>query len=147
MIQILLVCHGRFAEGVLDTLRMVCGSDFGIRSLSLVPGESPEEYRQLLSNALEECEAIDHRGTLVLADIAGGTPFNSAVYLTSRYRMGIVAGVNVAAVMSLALEREQDDTIEALLDKARDALVMGMKFINSKDVRGEKHARLSACKD
>lgn len=147
MIQILLVCHGRFAEGVLDTLRMVCGSDFGIRALSLMPGVSPEEYRQLLSTALEECEAIDSRGTLVLADIAGGTPFNSAVYLTSRHCMGIVAGVNVAAVMALALEREENDTIETLLEKARNALAMGMRFINSKDVRGERHARLSARKD
>lgn len=147
MIQMLLVSHGRFCEGVLDTLRMVCGDDYGIRTLSLVPGISPEEFRLMLTDELERCEDIDSRGTLVLTDIAGGTPFNSAVYLSSTHRMGIIAGVNVPMVMSLALDREEEDTIETLLEKARDTITIGTKFINSENKERGNHARLSTHKD
>ena len=72
MIQIALISHGAFCEGLIDTLKMVSGDDFGVRTLSLVPGTAPDAYRESLSQILDELSAKDDRGVLVLTDIAGG---------------------------------------------------------------------------
>lgn len=147
MIQVVVISHGRFCDGLLDTLEMVCGGDFGIRTLGLIPGTSPEEYRERLTEILTRCVEEDSRGALVLADIAGGTPFNSAVYLRSKFRIGIVAGVNMPMLMTLAMDRDESDTIESLLEKAELPLALGFKTI-SPDVSGKRsHAKLSAHKD
>ena len=101
MIQIALISHGAFCEGLIDTLKMVSGDDFGVRTLSLVPGTAPDAYRESLSQILDELSAKDDRGVLVLTDIAGGTPFNSAVFID---RTGEVQG-SFDKVHLWALER------------------------------------------
>lgn len=147
MIPIVLISHGRCSEGLLDTLKMVSGDDFGVRILSLMPGTAPEDFRGQLAEILDECQQEDDRGAVVLTDIAGGTPFNSAVYLRGRYRLGIVAGVNVPMLMTLAIERSENDTLESLLEKAQSPLAVGVKVVdpNEKEKRGR--AKLSAHKN
>lgn len=144
MIQIALISHGAFCEGLIDTLKMVSGDDFGVRTLSLVPGTAPDTYRESLSQILDELSAKDDRGVLVLTDIAGGTPFNSAVYLRSKYKLGIVSGVNVPMLMTLAIERTEDDTIDTLLEKAQQPLAVGVKVVSPNDTEKRKRAKLSA---
>lgn len=147
MIQIALISHGAFCEGLIDTLKMVSGDDFGVRTLSLVPGMTPDIFREKLAAILDECREADERGTLVLTDIAGGTPFNSAVYLKGQYKMGIVSGVNVPMLMTLAIERTEDDTIESLLEKAQQPLAVGVKTVNSEAKERKSRAKLSAHKN
>lgn len=147
MIQIVLISHGKCCEGLLDTLKMVSGDDFGVRILSLVPGTAPEDFRASLASVLDECQKIDDRGTIVLTDIAGGTPFNSAVYLKSQYRLGIVSGVNVPMLMTLAIERTEEDTLETLLEKAQSPLAVGVKVVDPNAKEKRSRAKLSAHKN
>ena len=39
MIHIILVSHGRFCEGLLESLQMVAGEQEGISAVPLMPGE------------------------------------------------------------------------------------------------------------
>ncbi|RVU97203.1 PTS sugar transporter subunit IIA [Coriobacteriales bacterium OH1046] len=147
MIQLVLISHGKFCEGIMDAIRMVAGEDFGIRTLSLTPDMSPEGYRKELATILSETSSIDSRGSMVLADIAGGTPFNSAIYLKNQFRIGIIAGVNVPMVLAFAMDRDETDTLDTLLGKVESPFFMGVKAIGPGSGKGGKHGKLSAHKD
>ena len=56
MIHIILVSHGRFCEGLLESLQMVAGEQEGISAVPLMPGESPEAYRNRLESEIKEYE-------------------------------------------------------------------------------------------
>ncbi|MGC3953740.1 MAG: hypothetical protein QM804_05730 [Propionicimonas sp.] len=125
--KIILTSHGEFCSGLLDSLEMVAGSDFGIRVLPLTPGTSPEDFRERMK-ALIEAEDPGDEGVVVAADIAGGTPFNSAIYLRRSYHLGVVGGVSLPILLTLALEG-QDDTVETLLERAEAAHANGIKVV------------------
>ena len=42
MVNIILISHGAFCEGLLASLQMIAGGDYGVRAVPLIPGESPE---------------------------------------------------------------------------------------------------------
>ena len=45
-----------------------------MRAVPLIPGESPEAYREKLETVMREADDGSGSGTIVLSDIAGGTP-------------------------------------------------------------------------
>ena len=42
MVNIILISHGAFCEGLLASLQMIAGGDYGVRAVPLIPGESPK---------------------------------------------------------------------------------------------------------
>ena len=66
------------------------------------------------------------------------------MYLRSKYKLGIVSGVNVPMLMTLAIERTEDDTIDTLLEKAQQPLAVGVKVVSPNDTEKRKRAKLSA---
>lgn len=147
MVGIVLISHGSFCEGLLDTLQMVAGSDYGIKTVSLLPGESPESYREKLSKVLDENGAIDKNGTIILSDIAGGTPFQSAVYLSKKYNIGLVSGMNLPIVLTLALESSSGKTMEKMIEEATAAPAIGVEVQLFEKGGKTNRAKLSIDKD
>lgn len=52
MVDILLISHGPFCEGLLNSLQMITGPQNNIAALSLKEGESPDTYRDMLEKKL-----------------------------------------------------------------------------------------------
>ena len=84
MVNIILISHGEFCEGLLKSLIMVTGDDYGIKTLALYPGMTADTYREKLDQIILENE--NSEGTLILADIVFGTPFQSAAYMSKTHR-------------------------------------------------------------
>lgn len=139
MVNIVLISHGAFCEGLLESLHMIAGDDYGVRAVPLIPGESPESYRLKLAKVLEESMDGSNSGTIVLSDIAGGTPFQSAAYLSKNFKMGLVSGMNMPMLLTLALERNEELTITELVEKATAASSIGIK--GTIFTKGEKKQR------
>jgi mannose/fructose-specific phosphotransferase system component IIA len=116
MTRVLVISHGRLAEGFADAVRMIMGPQPGQSFVSLEEGEGPESFRSKLDAVLAEA---GEEGVLILADLFGGTPSNQAslVYLESLSRAGqapgghgpveILAGVNLAMLLEAAANREE----------------------------------------
>ena len=54
MVNIILISHGAFCEGLLASLQMIAGGDYGVRAVPLIPGESPEAYREKLETVMRD---------------------------------------------------------------------------------------------
>lgn len=147
MVNIILISHGAFCEGLLSSLQMIAGDTYGVKAVPLIPGESPETYREKLSLVLNEFHDETDSGTIILSDIAGGTPYLSAAYLSKKYKLGLVSGMNMPMLLSLALEKTQDSTLEDLVDKAVSANSVGVKGTVFKEGEKKQRAKLSINKN
>lgn len=146
MVNIVVISHGAFCEGLLSSLKMIAGDTFGIRAVPLIPGESPESYRQKLAEVLLE---YDHQkdGFLILADINGGTPFQSAAYLARDFKIGLVSGMNMPMLLSMALGRTEETSLEELTEKASSADSTGIESRLLGKKGGKRRAKLSVDKN
>ena len=54
MVNIILISHGEFCEGLLKSLIMVTGDDYGIKTLALYPGMTADTYREKLDQIILE---------------------------------------------------------------------------------------------
>ncbi|MBG1272605.1 PTS sugar transporter subunit IIA [Lactobacillus paracasei subsp. paracasei] len=142
MVTMILISHGQMCEGLLDTLKMVGGDDFGIQTLPLLPGVTPENYRESLHQILLSVTKKDDE-VLVLTDIAGGTPYQSALYLARDFKMKVIAGMNLPVVLTLALEQSCGASLSDLVKKAQNPETLSFKIETFETKRRDRHAKLS----
>ena len=74
MVGVVVTGHGGFAAGMAANVKMLAGSDAELKAVDFADGMDVEVFEKQLAEAIDsyaDCEAV-----LVLADIAGGTPYN-----------------------------------------------------------------------
>ena len=106
MVGILVVSHGKLAEGVVDAMSMIIGKQEQLAYLSLGPRDSIEF---LTSKVVKKARKLnDGSGVLVLTDLFGASPFNAGGMATQScdFPMDIVTGFNLGMVMECAMGRE-----------------------------------------
>lgn len=97
MIHVILATHGKFAEGLLDSARMVYGELAQTSFVSLREEGGIEAFKQELAREIElRSEHAD--GILVLCDMQSGTPWNVACCHAfspdAPSPMAVICGVN-----------------------------------------------------
>lgn len=108
MIRIILASHGPMAEAMLASAAMLCGKKEYAAALSLREEDGPEEFGLRMEKLLHT--AAGGRGTIVLCDIPGGTPCNTAVKLAEKYEHVIVlAGMNLPMLLEALLWEEGEE--------------------------------------
>ena len=122
MISIILTGHGSFAEGLFSASKLITGVCDAVSCVTFPESDSTDDLRAKLK------AAIDASGgeVLVLADVAGGSPFKEAVLLRAAMperRIEVVSGVNLPLVIAALLERE-GETLDSLIP----GLLEGGKF-------------------
>ena len=117
MIGLLVTGHGNFGSGVTTSVNVVAGEQEDYRYVDFLPTYNLEDLSRELNKAMDElsnCEKI-----LVFADLAGGTPFRTAVEVgIPRGNVSVVGGVNMAMLMEVCLARKFEDDIDDLVDMA-----------------------------
>ena len=122
MVGILITGHGNFPSGALSAVNLVAGNPGNVSAVDFVEGMSTEELKEKMAAAIE---AIDANEILVLADLAGGTPFRTAVELKMTMTdkaIRVIAGANMPALMEAALSADVMDLAELGPDVAQTAV-------------------------
>ncbi|MEG2073128.1 MAG: PTS sugar transporter subunit IIA [Angelakisella sp.] len=111
MITVIVTGHGSLADGMLNASKLISGSHRRIYAVNFPAEESTDDLKAKLREAIN---AYDGE-VLILADIAGGSPFNMSVLLKGELTdrcIEIVSGVNVPMLVSAVLEREGKSAAE-----------------------------------
>lgn len=121
MIGMLLVSHGRMAEGMLDSLELIMGKPDYMDSVSLVAGEDFELLKQQVMQEIRRLN--DGDGVLVFVDLFGASPYNAAQYVSMQLQkegipVRIVTGMNLAMVLESAALRTSLG-LDALVETAK----------------------------
>ena len=113
MVGIILASHGEFAEGIMQSGSMIFGEQENVRSVTLMPSEGPDDFREKLKEAIGSLDNQDQ--VLFLVDLWGGTPFNqaNALFEENKDKWAIVAGMNLPMLIEaygarLSMESSQE---------------------------------------
>ena len=131
MRKLLVATHGRFAEGIGETLRFILGDSQPLEILNAytVPdfdmARVAEEY---VSNLGEEEELI------VAADVFGGGVANAFTEYVTGGKVHVVTGVNLPLLIVLVSSLDSEDTteemIQSAIEDAKEGIVYANRIIN-----------------
>ena len=122
MVGILITGHGNFPSGALSAVNLVAGNPGNVSALDFVEGMSSEELKEKMQAIIAGIPADE---ILVLADLAGGTPFRTAVELKMAMpekAIRVIAGANMPALMEAALSADIMELAELGPDVAQCAV-------------------------
>lgn len=126
MIGIIIVTHGRFGAELMKTVEMVLGPVQNVQAISLNSEDTIDSFQQSIDGALQTMTS--GQGCLILADLFGGTPGNTAAMLVKHDKLHLVTGVNLSMLIEVVSLRE-NCTLQELSDLAVAAGKNGIQSI------------------
>lgn len=101
MIGLILTGHGQYASGLKSGLNLVVGDLANVRAIDF-EGDRIDAYKvklkEIISEMLEKYDSL-----AIATDIAGGTPYNTAVTLTNEdKRVMVFSGLNFQLAYELS---------------------------------------------
>lgn len=109
MIGILLMSHGKMAEGMLNSSKLFFGEVEKVKALCLEAGDNPEEFDGKIKEAAAELD--DGSGVIAFCDLLGGTPSNRSMYCLND-RLQVITGMNFPMFLELLGQRMSVETID-----------------------------------
>ena len=114
MIGILVISHGDLSKSIVETGKMIVGTNDKVEYLGLYSGDDIEAFYNQTAKKIEELD--DGDGVLVFSDLYGASPFKATAYGASKlsnvlYRS--ISGVNFPMFIESVLQRE-NKTLEEL---------------------------------
>lgn len=112
---VIAVSHASLASGVYSAIKMIAGEFDNIRIEEFKDNDSLEAFDKKLETAYDELKE-KYNNIFVLADLAGGTPFNRAVMtLGEKENVRVIGGLNFASLYT-AINSDGDDIDDTLAD-------------------------------
>ena len=127
MVGILVTGHGHFATGLGSSLKLITGLTENIELVDFEEGHSIEVLADNLNKALDNLKECD--GVLVLSDLAGGSPFKTAVeckYARPDQAVEVIAGSNLPMLIEGATMM---DGYDSPLELAEELIPTGKDYI------------------
>lgn len=133
MIGIVLISHGKMADGMLDSCKLFFGEEIPqILSVCLLPENSPEDFDKKIELAISKVDS--GYGVLILCDLLGGTPCNRCAYILND-RIQVIAGVNLSILLEFLATRDSlkdisELDVETLIFVGANGVVSLNKLLN-----------------
>lgn len=125
MKYVILVSHGKFANGLNDALSMLAGNREDILSVGLENGKSVDEFIALFTEKIKDISTDDE--VILLGDIIGGSPLTNAtnVLVNKGIKTVILGGMNLPLALTTVLMKDTvslDEIADQVLEQARMAM-------------------------
>lgn len=125
MKYVILVSHGKFANGLNDALSMLAGNREDIVSVGLENGKSVDEFTALFTEKVKDISTDDE--VILLGDIIGGSPLTNAtnVLVNKGIKTVILGGMNLPLALTTVLMKDTvslDEIADQVLEQARMAM-------------------------
>lgn len=133
MRKVIIATHGCLACELVNTSKVFTDSE-NLVPLCIAVGDNLVEfkekmYHEMISNTCEE--------VLVLVDLSGGTPFNTAARILHEYagtkRMDIITGVNLPMLLEILIGYKDlplSDAVQSAIDTGRSGIKSFLTGLN-----------------
>lgn len=116
MIGLIVTGHGNFASGITSSIDLIAGKQNDYVAVDF-DGEGTDKLENDLKTALEKLSACD--GIIIFCDLAGGSPFKTAVVLTtSNPKVKVIAGTNLPMLCEISMARTMINDLDVLASSA-----------------------------
>ncbi|MBN1064511.1 PTS mannose transporter subunit IIAB [Clostridium botulinum] len=137
MVGIILASHGEFANGIMQSGKMIFGEQANVKAVTLMPSEGPDDLKAKMKDAIASFDNQDE--VLFLVDLWGGTPFNQANGLFEEHKdkWAIVAGLNLPMLIEaygarLSMESAQE-IASYILTSAKEGVKVKPEELDTSD--------------
>lgn len=103
LMKVIVVSHGSYARGLVDTAQMIAGEQEDFEEFGLEPEESVDTLREKIRESIEQTSEGEE--VLILTDLFYGSPFNTVISLMSEYDLYHVTGINLPLMMEVVMGR------------------------------------------
>ena len=127
MVGILVTGHGNFATGLTSSVKLIAGMPDKYEAVDFLESYGVDELAAKLSEAMDRLS--DCEGILVFSDLAGGSPFKTAVEvgLTKQNRVEVLGGTNLGMLIEIGMARgfveDMDTLVNMALNTGKDQVV------------------------
>ncbi len=142
MVGLVITGHGHFATGLGSSLRLITGNTENIEYVDFEADHSTETLAHNLNQAFDKLKNCD--GVLVLSDLAGGSPFKTAVeckVARADQKIEVIAGSNLPMLiegsMSMGIYVNPLDMAEALIPTGKDYIIRFELTEHNDDTEGD----------
>ena len=112
--EVILMSHGLMAKEILNSAQMILGDQINYPVVSMTPDDGIEGTFNKLDKIIGTLN--DAKRIVILADLMGGTPANTAMMLASEdSRIQIITGVNLGMVLESFFAIKEENLVEHLL--------------------------------
>ena len=122
--KVIVVAHGSYARGLVDTVQMIAGKQEDLEAFRLEPEESVDTLKEKIRQSIEQ--ASQEEEILILTDIFYGSPFNTVISLMPEYDLYHVTGINLPLMMEVIMGRisgkHAEEICKELLKAAPDTV-------------------------
>lgn len=132
---IILTSHGRFAEGLLDTLKIFSGELKQMEVLCLLPEEDITEFGNKLKGAVDRVN--DGDGVVIFCDLLFGTPCNCSAKLLSDMKysknVSVITGMNLSMVLEFLGARDNGMQSDVIVQIGQQGIVDFNKMLTERN--------------
>lgn len=127
MIGILVTGHGNFATGISSSVKLIAGMPEKYEMVDFLESYSVEDLTRELNAAMDRLS--DCEGILVFSDLAGGSPFKTAVEVGvgRKERVEVLGGTNLGMIIEISMARgfvsDMDALVEMAVNTGKDQVV------------------------
>lgn len=129
MRKVLLMSHGKFAEGIYETVKMLIGDYENIFVYSAYLKNDNESIPDFIKKHCVDKDEDDE--VIILTDLIGGSVTNTCIteVLEKKYpNVYIIAGMNLPLVLEILLA--PDENIQNLIESKVETAKKGIVFVN-----------------
>jgi PTS system mannose-specific IIA component len=127
LVGVLVFTHGALGDALLRAAAHVLGGmPPHAEAVMIAPGESPEAILARAHQALARVDQGD--GVLILTDIYGATPANTALKLLEDGNVEGLSGVNLPMMLRALTQR--GDSLDKVLERTRGGGMDGIVYMN-----------------
>ena len=100
---IIVIGHGRFASGLASSIEVIAGKQDKFEAIDFPVGSTNTDLAEELKQAVERLDCSD---IIFCTDIAGGTPFNQSVILSTHLANSkVISGTNIPVLLEALFSR------------------------------------------
>lgn len=134
MIGVLILTHGKLADGLKNSVEMIMGQNDAFNTLGLYEGDDFTEFKEKVLEQI--CELDQGEGVVVLVDLFGASPYNSVMFNYQEIKrrekkIRLITGVNLPMVIE-SLNARNYTSLDKLYEE-----IMQMGISNIKGFNGE----------
>jgi len=129
MIGLVVVTHAGLAQELIASATMITGEIPLCEAVGLHPEDPPDGLVQRIGQALER---IGTDCTIIMTDMFGGTPSNTALAFLAEGRLEVVTGVNLPMLIEFCSRRERltlEELTASLLKSGRESIIAAGEFL------------------
>ncbi len=131
--KFILVSHGGFSKGLLESVQMLVGQQEDIEAYTLMPHEQPAALEERLRNEIENTDDE----IIFFTDLFHGSPFNVVVSLMRDHEFHHITGINlplmVEAIMKRNMGASADEICDSIIELAPGTIVDVGKYFTQED--------------